>query len=264
MRSHGQRQCADRFVNLEGKLDAISAMLAEVAGHLRNKRRQKRRAAQPPQRLLLMCKMLRCRLDGVGLIPEFLRHQPRVECADVDQWACRVREWFDASSAEERSLVLHGASCPARQKAAAAVDKRLNERKLYLWVKKQNLEKGIAPCTGNVMSELPNNNLTGVNRYDKSLPRSYRGSLQYLKRWRRRWGVRSGKILARDEVDAETLRDKVYHFDVEMVVVACLHCPGWSRFGYGKKFPAESASEFQLGSILWTPIWVRPIRFCCS
>jgi hypothetical protein len=205
---------------LQGKLDEITALLAEVTGNLRNKRRQKRRAAQPPQRLLLMCKMLCCRLDGVELIPEFLRRQPRVECADVDRWACRVRKWFDVSSAEERSLVLHGASCPARQKAADAVDKWLNERKLYLWVKKQNLDKGIAPCTGNVMSELPNNNLMGVNRYDKSLPRSYRGTLQYLKRWRRRWGVRSGKILARDEVDAETLRDKVYHFDVEMVVVA--------------------------------------------
>ncbi len=34
--------------------------------------------------------------------------------------------------------------------------------------------------------------------------------------------------------------------------------------GKEQRFPAESTSEFLLGSILWTPIWDLPIRFRCS
>lgn len=158
-----------------------------------------------------MCKMLCCRPGGLELITEFLAHQSQGAGADADRWACNVRAWFSKATAEERSVLLQGDSCLAHRRASDLLDTWLSERKLYLWVKKQNLELGIAPCTGNVMCELPSYKLEGSSRRDKAAPRTYRGTLQYLKRWRRRWGLRSGKIQCRDEVDAPTLREKAYH-----------------------------------------------------
>ena len=91
--------------------------------------------------------------------------------------------------------------CPVLRRAKTFV----HEFNLYRWVKQQNLTKGIAPVTkvvGVQWSKESGDQASGSS----TLVRSQQ---QWLRRWRTRWGIRLGRIAAREHITSSESQMKV-------------------------------------------------------
>lgn len=89
--------------------------------------------------------------------------------------------------------------------AVKFAQKVLAEHSVWCWVTAQNLVHGVAPSSAQVFSEFERR-----SRGESVAPPPGRRCVnKWVARWRRRWGVRRGKLRDVDRVDLSTLRQKV-------------------------------------------------------
>ena len=77
------------------------------------------------------------------------------------------------------------------------------------WVSQLNVDRGISPATGVILNELETRSMQGSSNKFTGQKRKYRHSLQFLRRWRRRWGLKLGKFDTCDFEEPEELQRKV-------------------------------------------------------
>ena len=194
---------------LSQQLVNIGKALAHVNTGLHQMWKRKRLKIQVPRQVLTASMILFCRCgDGQHLL-EFLKWKTAAEKEDLNRWANGVTKWKEQAEEHVCKLYRDGSATMTLRRAAALVAKFTAEFSLHGWIQHQNLTLGISPDTAVVLQELPKHGLEGKPRSAEDAHRKHKSSLQFLRRWRRRWGVREGKIPLGEKVSVEELLAKV-------------------------------------------------------
>lgn len=83
--------------------------------------------------------------------------------------------------------------------------KAVEEYSLYTWVRKQNLDKGLAPHNNLVLKERLRSSSPGAVKHPNLTTSS---GIQWCRRFRRRWKISLGRIGCRDTISIEEAREK--------------------------------------------------------
>ncbi len=161
--------------------------------------------AQLPQHVLAASKILFSRSRDGQLLLEFLKWKTAGDKGDINRWANEVTSWMERAKEGDCRAYADGNATLTLRRAAALLDKFSAERSLRGWVQQQNVTLGIAPATAVVLQELAKHGLQGKARAAPDARRKHRSSLQFLRRWRGRWGMRQGKIPTGEQLDSKEL-----------------------------------------------------------
>ena len=194
---------------LSQQLVNISNALTDISKGLHQMRKRKRMQRQVPRQVLTASMILFCRCGDKMRLLEFLKWKTAAEKEDLDRWACGVTKWRDQAEEHVYKLFIDGTATLKLRRAAAQVAKFTAELSLHSWVLHQNTALGICPDTAVVLQELPKHGLEGKPRHAKDAHRTRKCSRQFLRRWRRRWSVREGKIPIGEKVSLQELQAKV-------------------------------------------------------
>ena len=84
----------------------------------------------------------------------------------------------------------------------------LTQNKLHDWVEKQNMRKGIAPCSRALLQQCTDAT-ANLLFPGCSLPPKRKQGYQWLRRWRQRWGVRLRGVPTTEVLGAAEMQAKV-------------------------------------------------------
>ena len=172
-------------------------------------RKRKRMKIQVPRQVLTASMILFCRCgDGQRLL-EFLKWKTAAEKEDLNRWASDVVKWKEQAKENVCKPYEDGNATLSLRRAAVLVAKFTNERSLHGWVEQINVTLGVSPDTIVILQELPKHGLEGKPRSATDSQRQHRSSLQFLRRWRKRWGVQEGLIPIREKLSLKELLAKV-------------------------------------------------------
>ena len=123
-----------------------------------------------------------------------------------------VEQWFNGLSAPELQL-LHPPFIPQTQKLHDKATLFFQEHQLRLWVLDQNVNKGLAPTSGNMNIEFDRIHAPHVgiddptSRGDVALSRNR----MWSHRFRKKWNMVLGKVPARDFMSTAAITEKVVY-----------------------------------------------------
>ena len=186
----------------------IGIALSNISKGLHQMRRRKRMQRQVPRQVLSASMILFSRCGDEKRLLEFLKWKTAADKEDLDRWARGVTKWKEQADEHVCKLYTDGTATVTLRRAAAQVAKFTAELSLHSWMLHQNTTLGISPDTAVVLQELPKHGLEGKPRHAVDAHRTHKCSVQFLRRWRRRWGVREGKIPIGEKVSLKELQSK--------------------------------------------------------
>ena len=201
---------ADRASQLAALKEALSEQLAAVSSKRRRISREHSRKTKS-ETASHLCKevsaaklrVLRCLMVlSEGDVSASMMILKQMKKSTVEETQATVAEefkaWWSSLSPTARRAWLDGISNRAGGNyALQAARKFATESKVSLWVTHQNLTKGIAPCTHVLLDECRAKD-DGLLSSGYALPTQRKSRLQWVKRFRRRWGVRMGRTMNRE------------------------------------------------------------------
>ena len=142
------------------------------------------------------------------------RESDTVDLLSVDELSVLVEnQYLDLSDVDAAQLV-HSA-LPAGQKQILRAQNLLQERRLRDWIVVQNMEKGLAPLSSSTaiqwdaLQQAHVHHPFVADRGDLSANRNR----MWIMRYRSRWGLRLGKIPARDFMESSVIHDKAQYME---------------------------------------------------
>ena len=202
-----KRQSAGQ-ADLQSQSARISQELTSLRSQLRNFHRRAAYAHRIPKLVETAAKVHWCRFQRRDLLVKFMRFKTGMNSKDLSSWEEAVCSWFATASPEQRAVMTAADSLPSLRRAAAEIQRYCNEQCLHEWVVNLNVDVGVSPTTGTLLNELDKRGMVGLSNKYAGQKRKYRGSLQFLRRWRRRWSVRLGKFDTLDFEEPANLRIK--------------------------------------------------------
>lgn len=194
---------------LASQEEDIRAALLGLSRDLRNIRRRTKAQASMPSQAFEASKILCCRGHADQLLFDFFQWKTSAEEARQNRWVREVILWRETAEAAERTLYAAAEATGALRRAAAVVAKYQAERSLYGWVHQQNVTAGLTPATTVVLEELSKHGLAGEGCKTADANRKHRSHLQFLRRWRKRWNIRQGKVPVGEQLGSAELLSKV-------------------------------------------------------
>ena len=129
---------------------------------------------------------------------------------DEEELTCQVETCFLEASIEEVCAL----SPPHHVKDVAAFEAAkawIQELHLYTWLGQQNTAKGVASMSAVVLREHQQSGAS-VEPAAVRMPGGHdagpRSNYQWLRRWRRRWGVSIGRFAAREHLEISLMQNK--------------------------------------------------------
>ena len=189
---------------------SLDMALRETQRLLRQKKRQQIRSSAMPAfawRVTLMLYVLQDWHAAAAV--RYLRTKiNRPE--DEEELTGQVETWFLQASLEDICAL----SPPHQGKDVAAFSAAqawMHEFQLYTWLGQQNTAKGVAPMSAVVLREHQQSG-TSVEPAAVRMPGGHdagpRSNYQWLRRWRRRWGVSIGRFAAREHLQTSVMQNK--------------------------------------------------------
>lgn len=138
-----------------------------------------------------------------------LLHRLHLDASLVDTLVSELLAWFEGADAEERLRYTLDHANPGSKPAVTSAHNFLQEQRLHAWVEQQNTEKGIAPAALTVLQVrsdlLPPSSAGPTGEVHEP---KHRSRLQWLRRWRMRWGINLGSIAGREKVPVQDAQEK--------------------------------------------------------
>ncbi len=205
------KRCETDAIRLQGSLDILNGRLATVRKDMKAKKKlargQRTSVKQPMMRAAraIMC----LPQGGLELALSFLTQRAELQMKDRAVQQTSLENWFLITAEAEKQKCTHPPSTMGKA-ALKEAEKFLDEWTLQEWVRKQNLEKGIAPLSGVVWSQREKslNAALAAGLVPTSRPTKQKHRLQWLRRWRLRWRIKFGTIQAREHVPAVECQNK--------------------------------------------------------
>jgi len=179
----------------------------------------------------------------MALLWPFLKWKTGRDQNDLDRWAGDMAVWYRGAEDDIRKLYGEANANSKLQRAAAVIAKFISEHALQKWVHHQNVKLGISPATALVMQELPKHGLQGRARSSAESHRGHRSSLQFLRRWRKRWGIRQGNIQIGEDLDSKELFVKVDPSAWLLTVRSRFHLGLTMSFRFAKSLRSQIRNE---------------------
>lgn len=180
----------------------LEARRAAVAAELRRLRqRQRREKAVPPGIWATACLIHWLKPNAPSAALHFLQQKLPGNNRTPEEWAKKLREACERIPEVERDRLTTapGTVCERRQLQRARTF--LEEAALHDWVGNLNAEKEIAPVSALVLQEVSRHRIETSNTVAQAAKSKHR--LQWLRRWRSRWGVHLARILPADRPTPE-------------------------------------------------------------
>lgn len=181
------------------RLPELEAQMRRTASELRRLQRAAARQDRIPPGLWATACLVHWSADG-GLEPalRFLVHSRPSVASQRATLATKLEDTRSGTPGPERLRQLGAPSTAAERSRLARALKWLHEDSLHSWVGALNLKRGIAPMSSVMLREMENRVAQGAPRLTVAAAR--RGRLQWLRRWRGRWGIRLARIVAGDRL----------------------------------------------------------------
>ena len=158
-----------------------------------------------------------CTTASVTWLTQQQGQRRRSEISDVlsaDELSVLVEnQYLDLSDVDAGQLAQ--STLPESQKQILRAQTFLQERRLRNWIDVQNVENGLAPLSSScaiqwdALQEAHVEHPFVVDRGDLSSSTNR----MWIHRYRARWGLRLGKIPARDFMDTSVIHDKAYYME---------------------------------------------------
>ena len=236
--------------DLQAASDQIAQELGSLRLEMRNRGRRDRYTHRIPKMVETAAKIHLCRFEKQDELIRFLRYKTGAAAADLERWTGTLCSWFSAASKEQRADMASATKEPLWRRACAEVVKYCREKSLHEWVSHLNVDRGISPATGLILSELDKRSMQGWSSKFEGQKRKYRGSLQFLRRWRCRWGVKLGKFETLDfEEPKELLRKVSAPHPLVFGGSGFLVCHGMASRGSREIHVTKTAA------VIWTQFW---------
>jgi hypothetical protein len=200
---------------LQLSLNTLNGRQAELKEDIKNKNKQaKVQATSVKQSMTRAAQVLMCLPHG-GLEKalSYLTQKGELQKKDRAVLQASLQNWFlITGEAEKQKWSTHPPSTKGKA-ALREAERYLDEWTLQEWVRKQNLEKGIAPVSGVVWGQREKslNAAVAAGHLPTSRPAKQKHRLQWLRRWRLRWNIKLGTIQAREHVPAIDCQNKAEH-----------------------------------------------------
>ena len=142
------------------------------------------------------------------------RHSDINAVLSADELSVLVENQYLDLSDSDATQLLQSAR-PQDQKLILRAQNFLQERRLRDWIVVQNIEKGLAPLSSScavqwdALQETHVDHPVIAERGDLSSSTNR----MWMHRYRSRWGLRLGKIPARDFMDTSVIHDKAYYME---------------------------------------------------
>jgi hypothetical protein len=200
---------------LQLSLDTLNGRLAECKKDITSKNKQAKKAGTRVKRSMTRAARVIMCLPHGGIEKSLSYLMQRAELQRKDKTAVQasLQNWFlSTDEAEKLKWSTHPPS-PQGKAALKEAERFLDEWSLQDWVRKQNLEKGIAPLSGVVWSQREKmlNAAVAAGHVPTSRPAKQKHRLQWLRRWRLRWNIKLGTIQVREHVPAIDCQNKAEH-----------------------------------------------------
>ena len=227
---------------MRSQLDLLNKRLREVRQQLNqvNKKDKRDGKTKPASTFRTLCGILRQTNGCFAAVDAFLRFKNMRGVSGED--ALRdARAWWRVKSEDTAGVSLPPAGGePLRGYLEA--ERFLKEYDLQVWISRQNLDKGLTPSSHAVLQQctrLVGESQAGALGSSASLKKT---RLQWLRRFRRRWRVRLGKITEGEHMSALEKRAKVSDSFWRQ-------CP--------PKKSEVAGRRVKHASVFWTPKWCR-------
>ena len=209
--------------NIQCQKQKLDEALRETQRLLRNSKRRQTRSDEMPAfgwRVALMIYVLQDWQTAAAVT--YLRNKiNRPE--DEEDLIGQVETWFLQASLEDICAL----SPPHQGKDVAAFSAAqawMQEFSLYTWLGQQNTAKGVAPLSAVVLQQHQKAGAS-VEPAAVRMPGGHdagpRTNYQWLRRWRRRWGVSIGRFAAREHLELGVMQNKV---NQKMTYLRILDC----------------------------------------
>ena len=189
---------------------AISLAIEAMTRDLRNYRRREAREKCLPDQVGHCARLLLWKTSGdQRMLAKFLQWKAPREKDVLAAWVESLQKWY-TELPPGLDVAIGGKTRVQIQRNSMMLDTFFKEERLHAWVQHQNENLGISPGTATVLKQLRSTELDiGRGRAVPRRSRNYRSSLQYLRRWRRRWGISKGSFQPLDLDPPEVMRSKV-------------------------------------------------------
>ena len=192
------------------ELQQLQTRLQEVRCELKRKRRQISKGTSVTARTLRVARAIVCLQNGsTEACREWFRRSGDLSSEVIAACAEKEADWYRTSSGEERGHILDQSNSVARARAHREACCFLREHRLHAWVEQTNVAAGVAPTSSMVLDRHVHADVGGDGHAHGSLLRCRKHQLQWLRRWRQRWGVKLGRIRSGEYLAVEDAQRKV-------------------------------------------------------
>ena len=213
------RLAAGVSMDVVGDLGARRAALTSAIAENRRRRKQTHAIAKATANAWQLTQDLRRSVLAVYVSSAYDAEPAARQLANIG----RARKWPTITEASARKMVedlfleadvgelagLSGPHGPTDSPAMRAAAKISEEWKLVVWARRQNADKGVAPCTDHLLQRVADNRLALGHASPQERGTVADGAARmWATRFRRRWGGRFGSIAAREEVSVDEVVSK--------------------------------------------------------
>lgn len=140
----------------------------------------------------------------------YLEQKRKNNTESHEQWIEKLISWHSCEAEWSRILLARGKSTTADNRCCESAKKFLREHDLHSWLNVVNVNQGLAPGSQTVLQKLRARNLSCEPAAQVCRTTLKKQKLQWLRRWRRKWGVKIGKLNQRDHLSKTELKQKAF------------------------------------------------------
>ena len=202
---------ATRIAELRAELQEQKRAIAALTRKRKTGDGRPLRGSETPWPFVVRCALVvwAMRSDG-DLAEAFLEQWPQNRGAVAPCSQEQLREKMSTLTETEKEELLSPTTIRG-ERAVAAATKFLTEKSLFVWVQKQNTDKGFAPSYAALWRQFANeddNKPISLQGQPDAPPAREKHKRQRVQRWSRRWRVVQGRYKAGEQLPLETLRQK--------------------------------------------------------
>lgn len=193
-----------RPAGLKSKRDEVTAAIAEKGREIQRLLRASRPRRASKKMVQNAVRLSQSMSGDEQAARLWLKKQGIVDATILDEAMEQVRKAMAGytpgavtGSAEGSAAVLPAGLLPTR------LQKFKNEYRLHGWIQAQNLQKGLLPCSCDVLEKRATICDEGI-----SLSSSRRARKQWLRRFRKRWDISLGRLQFREKLSDSEMQTK--------------------------------------------------------
>lgn len=207
-----QPLCHAAMNDAAANLLSLEDRLADVRKQLRAKQRASRnRSSIPPMMWEVACIIFTLTHPHPEPVHEYFRQRHKQWEEVLPSVTPKLTHWYNSTTPEVRDKLTHQPVTRKEKQNLRRAEEFLLDRRLHNWVEDMNLHKGIAPMSSVVLRQKRGFAAERPATCNRLVCGKRKSQLQWLRRWRARWGISLGRVSPRDTLPIDACQRKAGH-----------------------------------------------------